>query len=92
VKFILKSGYGDEFPIDVDEFDADNRLEMSTIPYAELRSLMKIREKKRYTTFLVFQSGIVIMSGKGTLYMKNVYREFSDILFSNKSTIEENTN
>lgn len=45
--------------------------------------------KQRYNTFLVFQSGNVIMSGLIRPYMKNIYYDFFNIINKCKNDIEE---
>lgn len=46
--------------------------------------------KERQHTFLVFQSGNVILSSKHIIYMKDVYEEFMTTIFSARKIIEEN--
>ena len=45
--------------------------------------------KKKYNTFLVFQSGRVIMSGKSAVFMENPYYEFIDIINTCKPIVME---
>lgn len=45
--------------------------------------------KERYNTFLVFQSGLIIMSGIQELYTKQPFIEFINILKTHKSNIME---
>ena len=49
----------------------------------------KIDDKDRYTTFLVFHSGNVIMSGLAKPHMESTFNEFINIIDECKSSIEE---
>ena len=49
----------------------------------------KAKQKEKYTTFLVFHSGNVIMSGVTKQLMENTYDEFIKIINSCKPEIEE---
>jgi len=49
----------------------------------------KITDKDRYTTFLVFHSGNVIMSGLSKDHMEKTFNEFIHIIETCKSQIEE---
>ena len=68
--------------------------EDSTITYGNYfktlpqKEQTKIIEKDRYTTFLVFHSGNVIMSGLSKQYMENTFNEFLEIIGDCKSIIE----
>lgn len=50
----------------------------------------KENAKQSYNTFLVFQSGNIIMSGRCKEYMKNVFNKFKQILKTQKSYIQFN--
>ena len=50
----------------------------------------KILSKDKYTTFLVFHSGNVIMSGLSKEYMKDKFEIFMNIIKECKNVIEEN--
>ncbi len=50
---------------------------------------LKITEKDKYTTFLVFHSGNVIMSGLDKPHMESTFNEFITIINECKSSIEE---
>lgn len=78
------------FEILVEEFNQNSVIE-STIPYMDFTKLMAVRKKKRYVTFLIFQSGIVIMSGKDSVYMENPFREFITIMSDARPHIEDKT-
>lgn len=52
----------------------------------------KILTKDKYTTFLVFHSGNVIMSGLSKEYMEDTFNSFMNIIKSCKDTIEEKLN
>jgi hypothetical protein len=65
---------------------------ISYIMYVNTFSEAQRKKKlsKRYkNSFLVFQSGAIIMSGKNLLYMKGYYEEFINILKMSKTEIEE---
>jgi TATA-box binding protein (TBP) (component of TFIID and TFIIIB) len=49
----------------------------------------KIEQKDKYTTFLVFHSGNVIMSGLDKTHMESTFNEFIGIINECKSSIEE---
>lgn len=90
VKFEADSKHDATFHVAFDEYSEDGVLASSgSTTYKELTSRMKIRSKKRYITFLVFQSGIVIMSGKDNVYMQEPYSEFLSIIKTNRSMFEE---
>ena len=75
--------------IDKEEF-VKGRVIQSTISYRDLVSIMNIkRKKKRYVTFLVFQSGKVIMSGGDANLMREPYYQFIDIITDARDEIEE---
>ena len=60
------------------------------IPYSEFLQIIKPKKRPRYNTFLVFQSGKVIMSGKTLEFMEDAYYDFFDIIKkSNGIIIEE---
>jgi len=50
---------------------------------------LKITQKDKYTTFLVFHSGNVIMSGLDKPHMESTFNEFIGIINDCKSNIEE---
>ena len=49
----------------------------------------KTKQKDKYTTFLVFHSGNVIMSGLDKQHMEDTFTEFINIINDCKSVIEE---
>lgn len=53
------------------------------------RDQAKIEQKDKYTTFLVFHSGNVIMSGLDKAHMESTFNEFIGIINDCKSSIEE---
>ena len=59
------------------------------ISYEEFRKIAKPKKLPRYNTFLVFQSGKVIMSGKTSEFMEDAYCEFLDIIKKSKHIIAE---
>ena len=90
VKFEVDSRHDSEFMVSYDEYEDSTLCSSGVITYEELAEKMKIRIKKRYITFLIFQSGIVIMSGKDNVYMKGPYTEFLELIQSNRKLFEEN--
>jgi len=60
---------------------------IKNIPEDEREKLLR---QKRYNTFLIFQSGNVIMSGYNKTYMKDVYYKFGQLLINSREHIEEN--
>ena len=80
----------EKFTVMHDVIFDDNRVESSFIPHNDLLLLMNVkRKKKKYITFLVFQSGKVIMSGTDLPYMKTPYYEFMSIIDRIRDDIEE---
>lgn len=72
----------------------DNDWKLVTIPYEEYNSLLNPKDKKkekkdRNHTFLVFQSGKVILSSKHIIYMRSIYNTFIDMIKKIKPEIEE---
>ena len=65
------------------------------VPYDDYLSMLlekdklKKLKKQRYNTFLVFHSGKVIMSGMDSVFMKDVYYEFLDIIRDCYDVIKE---
>ena len=63
--------------------------------YQEYLNLLGEKERtaklkaKRYTTFLVFHSGMVIMSGLTAKFMEPVYTYFTNLIFKGYDQIEE---
>jgi hypothetical protein len=53
------------------------------------REQKKEKSKVRYNTFLVFQSGNIILSSPHKECMRKTYHEFMDIIQSCKHLIEE---
>ena len=53
------------------------------------RDQEKTKQKDKYTTFLVFHSGNVIMSGLDKSHMEDTFTEFINIINDCKSVIEE---
>jgi TATA-box binding protein (TBP) (component of TFIID and TFIIIB) len=85
-----------DFDMDNMIFNEDSNAWMETkIKYSEYINILpkeeqeKIRNKKRYNTFLIFQSGNVIMSGYNRTYMRDVYYKFAKILLDSREHIEE---
>lgn len=76
-------------------FLGDKWVEPSLVPYSDYLSKLTQKDidkklnKKRYNTFLVFQSGKVIMSGMEATFMKSVYYEFLNIIRECYDVIEE---
>lgn len=58
------------------------------LKYLDEKEKKKELTKQKYHTFLVFCSGSIIQSGSGP-DMENVYKEFMNILLSNKKHFEE---
>lgn len=79
VKFPVPDATVNKSVIDYYEYRSDG-VRNSQITYEELSEKMSIKRKKRYNTFLVFQSGSIIMSGKTPSTMADAYYEFFDIL------------
>lgn len=66
------------------------QIKSSTIPYGDFILKNKIKKKDlKYNTFLVFQSGKVIMSGKDAVFMENSYIEFLKIINESSLFIKE---
>jgi hypothetical protein len=67
----------------------------SFVPYSKYLSILDDKERKkevnkeRFHTFLVFQSGEVIMSSMHIKYMQPMYNEFIDIIDQCKQNIIE---
>jgi hypothetical protein len=87
VKFEADSKFDNDFEVTYDMYGITHT--EGRISYSDLANRMKIRTKKRYITFLVFQSGVVIMSGKDSIYMQDPYTEFMKIVTDNRATLEE---
>ena len=51
--------------------------------------MLRITSQPRYNTFLIFQSGNIIMSGYNKVYMRNVYEQFAHMLVESREFIEE---
>jgi TATA-box binding protein (TBP) (component of TFIID and TFIIIB) len=81
----------------LDRFDnIDGKWEpLKKIPYGDYidiltqKEVTKKQRKQRYSTFLVFHSGKIIMSGMEASYMRDVYYEFLDIVAECHYSIEE---
>jgi hypothetical protein len=58
---------------------------VESLPAKDKSKLMK----KKYTTFLVFHSGNVIMSSFNHKFMREPYRIFTEIMYNNRDTLEE---
>jgi TATA-box binding protein (TBP) (component of TFIID and TFIIIB) len=92
IKFEINNDEGlyDRFEIVYEDIINNNVTNTSTIKYDEFTKLMNVKKKKiQYVTFLVFQSGKVIMSGKDTVFMEKPYYEFIEMIKTAKSKIEE---
>jgi TATA-box binding protein (TBP) (component of TFIID and TFIIIB) len=92
IKFELKDEEElyDRFEILYEDIVNDQIIETATIKYDEFAKIMNIRKKKiKYITFLVFQSGKVIMSGKDNIFMIKPYYEFISMIKAAKNIIEE---
>lgn len=79
IKFALEADYKDLL-ITSCEYDDAGAKTARTITYEELIKLPDVKNKEKYNTFLVFHSGMVIMSGKHPIFMKSAYDEFLDII------------
>lgn len=92
IKFEVKDDVGlcAQYDIVYEDIINNQIVETSTIKYDAFIKLMNIRKKKlQYVTFLVFQSGKVIMSGKDSIFMEKLYYEFIEMMKDAKNTIEE---
>lgn len=73
----------------------DNKWDYSKTQYQEYLDLLKPKDrnykidKKRYNTFLIFQSGECVMSGLKKKYMRDVYYHFIGIINKARNQIEE---
>jgi hypothetical protein len=69
----------------------NNHIKTGYIPYDELILKFKPDDKDdiKYNTFLVFQSGKVIMSGKSHIFMRNAYYDFLKIIADCSPLIRE---
>jgi len=72
-----------------DEWHNDNFTYADYIESLDEKDKRKEREKVRYNTFLVFQSGNVILSSPHKECMRKTYHEFLDIIKQCKPLIEE---
>lgn len=91
VKFMIKNMAEilDQLMIDKEEF-LDDGIIKSTVPYRDLVKNMNIKRKKRnHITFLVFQSGKVIMSGRDIEMMRIPQKQFMEIINFVKEKIKE---
>jgi TATA-box binding protein (TBP) (component of TFIID and TFIIIB) len=79
IKFPTSESKIGKSKIDYHEYKADG-IKKSQITHEELSEKVIIKKKKRYNTFLVFQSGSIIMSGKTPSTMEDAYYEFFEIL------------
>ena len=72
-----------------------NKSEYDNVKYEYYLSMLPVKEQKlkisknRYNTFLVFHSGQVIMSGLCEYTQKDAYYKFMEIIYENKTEIEE---
>jgi TATA-box binding protein (TBP) (component of TFIID and TFIIIB) len=75
-------------------FQGDDIIE-STITYGDYLKLLPEKEqqkkllKDRYTTFLVFQSGRIISSGISSMFMRDAYYDFINVIKTSYDQIEE---
>ncbi len=72
-------------------YTKENLITESKVDFSEYLELTKDRAEKKddkYHTFLVFQSGAVIQSGRGP-EMEHVHNQFVDIIFKNRKEFEE---
>lgn len=56
----------------------------SYISYNDFLKISKKKDKKKYISFMVFQSGKILMSGPHPKIMKNVYYKFVKILYEGR--------
>lgn len=68
---------------------SENRISYQTYLKSSPTLLKKELAKTRYNTFLVFQSGSVIMSGLYPEFMEDAYNDFIKLIKGNKQLIEE---
>tara|TARA_Y100000591_G_C21841091_1_gene705679 strand:- start:1469 stop:2350 length:882 start_codon:yes stop_codon:yes gene_type:complete len=66
-----------------------------TISYSEYIQMLNDKElikenKHRHVTFLIFQSGNVIMSGMNEVFMEKYYNIFCDIIKNNRNQLVDN--
>ena len=67
----------------------------STVPYQEYLKLLSVKEqekktnKQRFNTFLIFNSGKIILSGVSSKFMKDSYNDFYRMIQTCKHEIEE---
>jgi TATA-box binding protein (TBP) (component of TFIID and TFIIIB) len=93
------TGVNIKIPVDVDHVDlkiklkeyrkSDVKTTLITFEEFILKYKKKDLRKKLYNTFLVFQSGKVIMSGKVGLFMEPSYYEFASIIKKCGKSIKE---
>lgn len=80
IKFPTNEAKVKKSKIEYHEYKSDGTRKTQIITHEELSEKVTIKKKKRYNTFLVFQSGSIIMSGKTPSTMEDAYYEFFDIL------------
>ena len=92
----IKLPFNDYLDLDLKKIYYENdQWNDTTIKYQEYLSSLSLKDqnkeqnKKRYITFLVFQSGNVIMSGMIREYMERYYEIFYDIIRQCKGDIVE---
>tara|TARA_A100001035_G_C27547398_1_gene392482 strand:- start:190 stop:678 length:489 start_codon:yes stop_codon:yes gene_type:complete len=83
----IKLPFDDDIDLDLKKIIyKDDKWDETTIKYDKYINSLPIKDqekesnKKRYLTFLVFQSGNVIMSGMINKFMENYYYKFYDII------------
>lgn len=95
VNIKIKVHNSPDFEMECISFDKETEKWVnSTILYSEFVKLdpvyRKYKDKPRYNTFLVFYSGVIIMSGFNPKYMKKDYQKFRKLLVENRESIQEN--
>lgn len=81
IKFPVTENKIRKIKIDYCEYKPEGKI-LTQIPYDVFNEKLKTKSKKKkhYNTFLVFQSGSVIMSGKTICCMEDTYYEFFEIV------------
>lgn len=84
-----------DLKIDKLYFQEDFKIVIEKITFREYINSLPLKErtakeiKNRYNTFLCFHTGKCIMSGITSLYMKEAYKEFTDLILKNKRRVIE---
>ena len=92
----IKIPFNDDIDIDLKKLTLNNQTwEESIVNYKDYINMLDIKDqekemnKTRYMTFLVFQSGNVIMSGMINTYMEKYYYNFFEIINKCRDSIRE---